>query len=1312
MFTPIQNSLVYLYQHSEEVRFITSKKISMKNIFKTVFLAALAFSLFVATPVAHAAVTFQNTVHPTTGNPSYNSFSPNNWTDVVAGLNGSTYTTSCANNQTAPYNAYYNNFSAAAGETVCIRVYFHNTGNTDASNVPVAVTVSPNGQTFNISASYSSGGSSQSGSANVTVSNNGVNQTLNFIQGKYYRNTGNGTSLNTATFTSLSGINIPFIPGGTVSGNCGGGLTQLVCGQGSLELKFQVSNNQPQACTTTLWASDYNVDNTNNPQYTTSVGYTATSGCTTATLVCNGNTIASQPGSNYQLYVAPGTSTQCQVNATGNGSVNNAPAITIYSAQAQTPNCTLSITPSTTVAYGGSASVTYTAASNGCQSAQMVCTGMPTYYGYTQTANFSNLTSTVTCTATAVALSGGTSPAAQTSTITVNGQPQGCVAAISPAGPLTVTNATNYQQTLTFGNGSGCNNTSLTLSCTNGQATNPYIGGGTLNVNLSSAPNGGQVTCTVTGATNQPSVTITKSAPTVCSLVSISPTQNVTYGSGATVNYQVSSGCTSATLSCPTGQSASTVPSGSVFVPNITANTTCTLNASGANNQFTDYANITVGQATACTITISPNQTVTSGTSATVTYSMSNNCVNPQMSCSNGQTVYGLSNTATLSNVMSPVTCTATGTSQSGVGAQAQSTVSVSTVPPPASCVINYFNQNQTVGYGSTATLSYSISSGCDYAELVSPTGTQTINPGNFNTSTTTGVLYSNANYTLKAYKNSWGWGGTLMDTKYVAITVLPQSQNCTITSLSPSTSVAYGGSASVSYATAGCTNATLTCTNGSQTYGLSNSLSVGPLSSTTTCTVNATGTGAAPSQSMTISVSSAPSYCTISAYANPTNVTTGSASTLYWSSSNCTSVTISGGSIYGTYGTSGSLSTGTLLASSTQYAFTGNGGTGGTSSTVYATVTTSAAQPTVTQCNNGYDDDGDGKVDLVDPGCTSIYDNSEYNTVPGLYVTTSSASSITPASARLNGYAGNMNNNSTTGYFEWGTSASNLAFTTLSQNLGSGNSAPFFDTITGLEANTYYYFRAVATNSTGTSKGDIKFFRTLRPIVTPAPGGGTVVQTVYRDVVIERGVGTGSNLIELTINNQDTFSADVNSGMSSPTACVGDAVNYTVTYKNTSGRALKNVALKIELPKDVSFESTSAGIYNKSDHTILLTIGTLEKDQQGTMLVSVKVLRTAKDSDFITTSATIGFLNETTNAQGSATVYATNSTLNCANNLAGLALFGDGFWPTTLIGWLLLILLVLGLIWLIRWIYLATPRRQATRYVAPQGPIPTPRDY
>lgn len=1273
----------------------------MKNIFKTAFLAAMAVMLFAATPVAHAAVNF---VMPSNG-----------WGDVVGVLNASQYLAQNPGATSAPLSAYTDGqVTATPGQTIWVLVYAKNIGTSTASNVSYSTNVSGGNNNYTISSSYShANGSGLSGTAGVAINSPGVNQTLNFLSAKYWRNSdGLGTMTLTGTYNTQSPGGFTIDGGGTTNPNpcSNGGTVYQSCGQRNLVLSYYVSQNQAQACTTTLWASDYNVDNTNNPPYTTSVGYTATNGCTTATLVCNGNTIASQAGSNYQVYVAPGTTTQCQVNATGSGAVNNAPAITITATQAPTPNCTLSITPSTSVQYGGSASVTYSASSSGCQSAQMVCTGMPTYYGYTQTANFSNLTSNVTCTATAVALSGGTSPAPQTSTITVGSAPASCVAAISPAGPITVTNATSYQQTLTFGNGSGCNNTALTLSCTNGQSTTPYTGGGSLNVNLSNTPNGGQVTCTVYGASNQPQVTLTKSAPAVCSLVSLSPTQNVTYGAGATVNYQVSSGCTSAVLSCPTGQSASTVPGGSVFIPSVTTNTTCTLNGTGPNNSFTDYAYITVGQASACTITISPNQTVTSGTSATVTYSMSNNCVSPQMSCSNGQTVYGLSNTVTLPNVTSPVTCTATGTSQSGVGAQAQSTVSVSTVPPPASCLINYFNQNQTIGYGSSATLSYSISSGCDYAELVSPTGTQTINPSNFNSSTTTGALYTTANYTLKAYKNNWGWGGTLMDTKYVNVTVLPQSQNCTITSLSPSTSVAYSGSANVSYNTAGCTSAALTCTNGSQTYGLSNSLSVGPLTTATTCTVTASGTNSAPSQSMTISVGGAPSYCTVSAYANPTNVVSGNASTLYFSSSNCTSVTVSGGSLYGTYGTSGTLSTGTLTAPSTQYAFTGNGGANGTSSTVYVTVTTSSA---TTQCNNGIDDDGDGKVDLIDPGCTSIYDTSEYNTVPNLYVVTSAASSITPASARLNGYAGSMNNNSTTGYFEWGTSPSNLAFTTVSQNLGSGNSAPFFDTITGLEANTYYYFRAVATNVTGTAKGDIKFFRTLRPVVVPQPGGGTTVQTIYRDVVIERGVGTGSNLIELTINNQDTLTTDVaNGGITSPTACVGDAINYTVTYKNTSGRALKNVALKIELPKDVAFESTSAGIYNKSDHTILLTVGTLEKDQQGSILVGVKVLRTAKDSDFITTSATIGFLNETTNAQGSATVYATNSTLNCANNLAGLALFGNGFWPTTLIGWLLLLLLVVGLIWLIRWIYLATPRRQTTRYVPPQGPIPTPRDY
>jgi len=95
--------------------------------------------------------------------------------------------------------------------------------------------------------------------------------------------------------------------------------------------------------------------------------------------------------------------------------------------------------------------------------------------------------------------------------------------------------------------------------------------------------------------------------------------------------------------------------------------------------------------------------------------------------------------------------------------------------------------------------------------------------------------------------------------------------------------------------------------------------------------------------------------------------------------------------------------------------------------------------------------------------------------------VDTLSATAIDRESARLRGEV-NPRGDSTRVWFEWGTSSSNLNRTTLDQSAGSGNSLiEFSSSLTGLDPDTTYFFRAVAQNSFGTVRGSIRSFTTKR---------------------------------------------------------------------------------------------------------------------------------------------------------------------------------------------------------------------------------------
>ena len=92
--------------------------------------------------------------------------------------------------------------------------------------------------------------------------------------------------------------------------------------------------------------------------------------------------------------------------------------------------------------------------------------------------------------------------------------------------------------------------------------------------------------------------------------------------------------------------------------------------------------------------------------------------------------------------------------------------------------------------------------------------------------------------------------------------------------------------------------------------------------------------------------------------------------------------------------------------------------------------------------------------------------------------VTTNSATNISQNSATLNGTA-NPNGLATNVWFEYGTTQS-LGSTAGFQSIGNGTSqVNITNTLSNLQNNTTYYFRAVAQNSAGTTQGSILSFTT-----------------------------------------------------------------------------------------------------------------------------------------------------------------------------------------------------------------------------------------
>ncbi len=120
--------------------------------------------------------------------------------------------------------------------------------------------------------------------------------------------------------------------------------------------------------------------------------------------------------------------------------------------------------------------------------------------------------------------------------------------------------------------------------------------------------------------------------------------------------------------------------------------------------------------------------------------------------------------------------------------------------------------------------------------------------------------------------------------------------------------------------------------------------------------------------------------------------------------------------------------------------------------------------------------------------GGTMPGDISSFTTKPAapasLNVETVEASAVSSLSAELRGLI-NPGGTTATGWFEWGSSSS-LANHTTTQTFDGSQSGRYSFSLSDLQPNTPYFFRAVGQNASGTVRGEVKMFKTTRVPATP----------------------------------------------------------------------------------------------------------------------------------------------------------------------------------------------------------------------------------
>ncbi len=378
---------------------------------------------------------------------------------------------------------------------------------------------------------------------------------------------------------------------------------------------------------------------------------------------------------------------------------------------------------------------------------------------------------------------------------------------------------------------------------------------------------------------------------------------------------------------------------------------------------------------------------------------------------------------------------------------------------------------------------------------------------------------------------------------------------------------------------------------------------------------------------------------CRVTSFtATPNNITAGSSATLTWTTSGCSTASLSGGQFITPQYlfANSSVSTGALSGTTTFWLSASANGS-----------TAAPVQTTVYVVGGPYPYiSGGTNIGGTNPSLTAI-------TVP--------ASNVGSTSARLNGVVANSGGGTFNAHFEYGTDYLVLDRATPTQS-GFTSTIQIYDTISVRPSTTYYY-RTVAETGGAVYYGQVYSFITNAAEVKPDTyaGGSSTSKTASSP--------SAPAAVTVTVTNK---SDKIN---------IGDTVEDTISYVNNTGKTLKNATLSIVLPQGFIVKQTTEGVM-ASQTTVSDVIGTIAPGQKGSVFIEATVGPTTALGDTLVTNATLDYtLPDGTH--DSAVGYVINHASR-QNVFAGFAL-GSGFFPSTIFGWLITVIIILTLILIAR---------------------------
>ncbi len=523
-------------------------------------------------------------------------------------------------------------------------------------------------------------------------------------------------------------------------------------------------------------------------------------------------------------------------------------------------------------------------------------------------------------------------------------------------------------------------------------------------------------------------------------------------------------------------------------------------------------------------------------------------------------------------------------------------------------------------------------------------------------------------------------WNGSTCLTNQIATPTVSLTAN-------PS-NIQSGNSSSLTWTSQNATSCYAPWTSSSANAG---SASVSPTMTTTYSITCINSTGLQATANATVSVNQQTQSPTVNLYADNNNVNSGNSTTLRWNSTNATSCY---GSNFNTNNsTSGNTQTSSLY-NTTTYSITCTGSTGqqaSASTTIYVNNNNQTCQdPNASNYGGQLPCNYYNSNICQDPSALNYrgtlpcryyvapqvcQDPSALNyrgVLPCIYQQINNQPTVV-----LDSDSKNLAYNSSTN-IRWYTSNATSCYASGGSigwaGVKSIGPASFY---TGSLTGTRTY-TLTCTNNYGTTSDSITVNvrgQVINPVTPVAP--------------------TSLVLITSTVDRNQPIVPTIDNTRPHP----GDQINYTVSYQNIGNASITGLTLRIDLPYEVDYLFSNPNNPTRNGNTLIFNLGTLRANGQGTVTVRVRVRDDIPAGTNLNFPAVLSYIDpsgypQSVTANVSAQVWTEPVVTPLAptdvnNNVnLGANVFGAGFFPGNLFGWLLLLILILILILLAKYLF------------------------